>query len=60
MLKGYKTYIAAGLTSLTALAGYLTGDFSLAVAVQMAVTAVLSSTLRSGMNTAAEKAVAGK
>ena len=49
MFKGYKTYIAAALSALTAGAGYLTGDLSAAAAIQIAITAVLSSTLRSGI-----------
>jgi hypothetical protein len=49
MLKGYKTYIAAALSVITAGAGYLTGDLTAAAALQIAITAILSSTLRSGV-----------
>lgn len=52
MLKGYKTYIAAALSAITAGAGYLTGDLTAPVAIQMAITAVLSATLRSGISDA--------
>ena len=55
MLKGYKTYIAAGLSAITAGAGYLTGDLTAAAALQMAITAVLSATLRQGISEAAKK-----
>ena len=34
MLKGYKTYIVAGMAALTAITGYLVGDISLADAIQ--------------------------
>ena len=49
MLKGYKTYIVGTLTALGAIAGYLVGDASLADAIQLAVTAVLSMTVRNGI-----------
>jgi len=49
MLKGYKTYIVAGLALLGAVAGYLTGDLSLADAAQAGLTAVLGATIRSGV-----------
>lgn len=46
MFKGYKTYILAGVAALTAIAGYLVGDLTLAAAVQLVVTAGLGATLR--------------
>jgi hypothetical protein len=49
MLKGYKTYIAAGLAVLTAAAGYLAGDMSLSDAVQLAFTGAIGAFLRSGI-----------
>ena len=52
MLKGYKTYILAGVTVISAAAGYLVGDLSLAAAVQLAVTAALGAAIRDGINTA--------
>jgi hypothetical protein len=50
--KGYKTYIVAGLAVLGAVAGYLTGDLTLVQAGDLALTAVLGATVRSGINTA--------
>ena len=49
MLQGYKTYITAAVAIIGAVAGYLTGDLQLAAAVQLAVTAILGATLRSGI-----------
>ncbi len=49
MLKGYKTYIVAGLSVLGAIAGYLTGDLALTDAIQASITAVLAATIRSGI-----------
>lgn len=51
MLKGYKTYITAGLSVLGALAGYLTGDLAVGEAIQLAITAVLAVTIRAGVTT---------
>lgn len=51
MLKGYKTYITAGLAVLTAAAGYLTGDLSIGDALQTTVTAILGATIRHGVST---------
>ena len=53
ILKGKKTYVAATLAVLGAVAGYLTGDIVLTDAVQLVVTAVLGATIRHGI--AAEK-----
>ena len=49
LLKGYKTYIVAGVAVIGAVASYLTGDLGLADAIQLAVTAVLGATIRSGV-----------
>lgn len=49
MLKGYKTYITAGLAILTALAGYAVGDMSAIEALQLAFTGAIGAFLRSGM-----------
>jgi hypothetical protein len=55
MLKGYKTYITAGLAVLTAAAGYLTGDLDIAQAIQLGFSAILASTVRAGVAEAAKK-----
>ena len=55
MLKGYKTYILAGVTVVGAAASYLVGDISLAQAIQLAVTAGIGATIRSGITEAAKK-----
>lgn len=49
MFAGYKTYIVAAVSVLTAVAAYLVGDLSLAAAVQTVITAVLAATLRHGV-----------
>lgn len=49
MLKGYKTYIVAGVACVTAIANYLVGDMGLTDTIQLCVTAVLGATLRHGM-----------
>lgn len=49
MLSGYKTYIVAGVTIISAVASYLVGDISIADASQLVLTAVLGATLRNGM-----------
>lgn len=53
MLAGYKTYVVAALAILGAIAGYLTGDLSLADAAQTVLTAVLAATVRHGVTTGA-------
>ena len=55
MLKGYKTYILAGVTVVGAAASYLVGDISLAQAIQLAVTAGIGATIRSGISETAKK-----
>lgn len=54
-LKGKKTYITAGVTILSAVAGYLSGDVTAASAAQLIVTAVLGATIRDGINSAIKK-----
>lgn len=49
MLKGYKTYITAGLAVVTAAAGFLVGDIPLNDALQLAFTGALGAFLRNGM-----------
>jgi hypothetical protein len=49
ILKGKKTYVAAGLTVIGAGASYLTGEASSFQAAQMVITALLAATLRNGM-----------
>lgn len=55
MLKGYKTYILAGVTIIGAAASYLVGDITLQAAVQLAVTAALGATLRDGISSVLKK-----
>ena len=49
MLSGKKTYVAAGLGLLTAIAGFLTGDLAPAQALHMGFEAVVAVTLRAGI-----------
>ncbi len=51
MLKGKKTYVVAALAILGAVGAYLTGDMTLAQAIQAGITALLGATLRAGMAT---------
>lgn len=55
MLSGYKTYITAGVAVVSAVAMYLTGEDTLAQAIQLVVTAILGATIRSGITTEASK-----
>ena len=50
MLKGYKTYITAGLAVLGALAAYLVGDLSLVDMFQLIVPALVGAFLRKGVS----------
>lgn len=50
-LKGYKTYIVAGVAVIGAVAGFLVGDLTLTQALDLGLTAVLGATIRSGINT---------
>jgi hypothetical protein len=52
MLKGYKTYIVAGVAVISAVASYLVGDLALADAAQLVLTAILGMTLRNGITNA--------
>ena len=54
MFKGKKTYITAALAVITAIAAYLTGDATLAEAIQLGVTAILGATIRSGITSEAK------
>jgi len=49
MLKGYKTYIVAGVTIITSIAAYLIGEADLGDTIQLVVTAVLGATIRNGI-----------
>lgn len=49
MLKGYKTYLTAGVAAIGAVVGYLVGDLSLADAAQLLVTAVMGAFIRAGV-----------
>src|ERR1044072_2981214 len=49
MLSGYKTYIAAAISIIAALASYFTGEIMLGMLLQIIVTAVLGALVRSGI-----------
>ena len=49
MLKGYRTYVMAGLGVLTAAAGFLVGDTDLLTALNAAFTAAAVAFLRAGV-----------
>lgn len=49
MLAGYKTYIAAGIAAITAIAAYLTGDADITTTVQNVAGALAIAFLRNGM-----------
>jgi hypothetical protein len=49
MLKGHKTYITGTLAILTAIGTYLSGDMSLAEAIQLVVSAALGMTVRNAI-----------
>lgn len=49
MLKGYKTYITAGLAVATAVAGYLTGELDMLAAATAAFNALSIAFFRNGM-----------
>lgn len=56
MLKGYKTYITAGVTIIGAVAAYLVGDADANTTAQLVVTALLAAFIRHGVaGTAAPK-----
>jgi hypothetical protein len=49
MFSGRKTYIAAALAVITAIAGYLTGEATLMETVQLAFTAAIGAFIRNGI-----------
>ena len=49
MLKGYRTYVMAGLGVLSAAAGYLVGDTDLLTALNAGFTAAAVAFLRAGI-----------
>lgn len=53
MLKGYKTYVTAGVTVITAVAAYLVGDASLTDTAQLVVTALMGAFIRHGVSQSA-------
>lgn len=55
MLKGYKTYILAGVTVIGATASYLVGDLTLVEALNLAIPAVTGAFVRNGISTALSK-----
>lgn len=55
MLKGYKTYITAGVAVISAVAAYLVGDVGIADTAQIILTAVLGATIRAGVTTEVKK-----
>lgn len=50
-LQGKKTYILAASSMLGALAAYLDGTMTASQAIQLAVTALIGASIRSGINT---------
>jgi len=48
ILKGKKTYIAAGISIIAAIAGYLTGDATGMQAIQLIGTAFMAAGLKHG------------
>ncbi len=48
-LKGYKTYITAGIAVITALGAYATGDATLMQTLQLLFTAVMGATVRNAV-----------
>jgi hypothetical protein len=55
MLKGYKTYITAGIAVIGAIGAYLVGDVGLADTAQIVVTALLGAFIRHGVTTEVTK-----
>lgn len=52
MLKGYKTYITAGLAIATGIAAYLVGDASVMDTAQLVFTALMAAFIRNGVKSA--------
>lgn len=48
-LKGYKTYVVAGVAIIGAVSAYLVGDASLADTAKICIDALLATTLRHGI-----------
>lgn len=55
VLKGRKTYLAAGLGVIGFVGAYLAGDIGLADALQGVLTAILGATIRHGVKTELEE-----
>jgi hypothetical protein len=55
-MEGFKTYLAAAATVITAWAAFAKGSIDLASAFQATITAVLAATVRHGVTTEAGKA----
>lgn len=55
MLTGKKTYLVAGITTLTTILTALSGQISYPEAAQLIVTAVMGATIRNGITTEAKK-----
>jgi len=55
MLKGYKTYVLAGVTTIGAVAGYLVEDLTLVQALNLIIPALSGAFIRNGVNTALGK-----
>jgi len=49
MLAGYKTYVTAAVTVITAMAAFLIGDATLIDTAQLIVPAILGATIRHGI-----------
>jgi len=49
ILQGKKTYVAAGISVIGAIAAYLTGDATATQAFQLVMTAVMGAALRNGI-----------
>lgn len=55
MLKGKKTYVTGILGVFGAIGFYLTGDMSLADAINTGITSILGMTIRAGVTTESKK-----
>ena len=55
MLKGYKTYVLAGVTTIGAIAGYLVDDLTLVQALNLIIPALTGAFVRNGITTALGK-----
>lgn len=50
MFKGYKTYITAGVASISAIAAYLVGDATVIQTAQLVFTALLAAFVRNSIS----------